>query len=177
MQATRSDITRRLWDRVNVIYDDDSCWEWTGGLQSNRRARIRYNGSYQYVYRIAWQLANGPIPEGMYICHHCDNSICCRPSHLFVGTHRDNMIDGLMKGIVTLPTNVPQGATHHSARGSDELVVDVRKQFAAGVPQVVLCRKYGLTSKVISDWVNGKTRKGAGGPIARPGDKGIRRKV
>lgn len=50
------------------------------------------------AHRVAWTSANGPIPEGMNVCHHCDNRKCCEPGHLFVGTQSDNIRDAVAKG-------------------------------------------------------------------------------
>ena len=46
-----------------------------------------------YAHRMAWILANGEIPEGKYVCHHCDNPPCCNPDHLYIGTQVENMRD------------------------------------------------------------------------------------
>jgi hypothetical protein len=51
-----------------------------------------------YVHRIVWEAANGPIPDGMEVCHSCDNPPCARLEHLFLGTHRENLQDMARKG-------------------------------------------------------------------------------
>lgn len=50
------------------------------------------------VHRLSWELYNGPIPAGMYVCHRCDNKVCCNPEHLFIGSQKDNLQDCLSKG-------------------------------------------------------------------------------
>lgn len=88
-------IEERFWQNVGVSAD---CWEWQGtkdskgyGLITDRRKNIG-------AHRLSWQLCYGPIPDGLYVCHSCDNPSCVRPEHLFLGTNQDNQRDASAKG-------------------------------------------------------------------------------
>lgn len=70
------------------------CLEWTGYVH---RGGYGYSGP-RAAHRKAWQLVNGPIPAGLQICHRCDNRVCCLPSHMFLGTAKDNSDDAVAKG-------------------------------------------------------------------------------
>lgn len=66
-------------------------WNWTGSADDKGRGRAWVGDKLTLVHRAVWEFANGLIPQGMLLCHHCDNPRCANPAHLYVGTHRDNM--------------------------------------------------------------------------------------
>lgn len=74
------------------------CWEWKRGKTPAGYGRIVINGRGEYAHRVAYELVHGKIPEGMHVCHSCDNPACCNPAHLWVGTPKDNMQDRDTKG-------------------------------------------------------------------------------
>jgi hypothetical protein len=85
----------RFWSRVRK---GDDCWEWLGRTSTNGYGAVWADKRDRRAHRVAWELVNGPIPDGLYVCHHCDNKRCVRPDHLFIGTATDNMQDALRKG-------------------------------------------------------------------------------
>lgn len=88
---------KRFWKRVNKNTGTE-CWHWAAGVGSRGYGEVKRVGVKMVASRAAYEIANGPIPEGMYVCHKCDNPRCVRPDHLFVGTCRDNIRDSVKKG-------------------------------------------------------------------------------
>jgi hypothetical protein len=94
-----SDVNERFWGKVNMG-NVDECWEWQALRQYQGYGQFRLSQPRRQVqaHRFAWELTNGPIPDGIMVCHKCDNPPCCNPGHLFLGTHMDNMADMVTKG-------------------------------------------------------------------------------
>lgn len=94
----------KFWKQVEIVSDDDSCWLWKGSKLPKGYGTItvgsRTDGSRRqmYAHRLAFEVANGPLLPGEYVCHRCDVPSCCRPSHLFRGTPTDNNADMAAKG-------------------------------------------------------------------------------
>jgi hypothetical protein len=74
------------------------CWVWTSKHNDLGYGMLMVNYQRWYAHRLAWTLANGPIPDGLCVLHRCDNPPCVRPAHLFLGTRTDNAKDRDQKG-------------------------------------------------------------------------------
>ena len=85
-----------------LIDDSEKCWLWIGPTSNGRYGQFgrgsKPNEIRVKAHRFSWELFNGPIPEGMKVLHSCDNPPCVNPSHLFLGTQKDNAQDAIRKG-------------------------------------------------------------------------------
>lgn len=92
--------------------------------------RINVNGKRVGAHRFAYETAIGPIPEGLCVCHRCDNPSCVRPEHLFAGTDKDNAQDRQQKGrsgFQRYPEIVKCGESHHAAKLTEKRVKLMRE--------------------------------------------------
>lgn len=84
------------------VHKTDDCWEWTAARMSSGYGGFYWQRGRVPAHRFSWEIAFGAIPEGMFVCHHCDNRLCVRPDHLFLGTALDNARDCVAKGRLAL---------------------------------------------------------------------------
>lgn len=141
-----------FWVKVNKT---DTCWLWTAATTNGGYGVVNHRGVISRAHRLAWEWENGPVPTGMQMCHHCDNPKCVRPSHLFIGTAKENMEDMARKG----RSNAPKGERCYTAKISDAEATDIRQRFAAGgISKKRLAEEYGLHSSHVGRIINGRKR-------------------
>ena len=142
-----------FWNKVNKT---DGCWLWTGHRTTNGYGRLHFDGRGIQAHRLAWEWTNGPIPEGLRVCHRCDVPNCVNPEHLFLGTQQDNIRDMYAKG--RFPKYPRYGEYGTAAKLTWPLVYKIRERYAAGgVTYTSLGREFGMHQSAIGKAIRGET--------------------
>jgi len=148
-------LVERFW---KLVRKTDACWLWAGNIGRDGYGRIRASKTELLLaHRLSWMIHFVAIPEGMFVCHKCDNPKCVNPEHLFLGTPLDNMRDMIAKGRER-HVNL-YGSEHGMAKLNEEKVMDIRRTYLKysrdyGAP--ALAKKYGVTKTTIKNVANNK---------------------
>ena|SRR3990172_13318213 len=137
-----------FWSKVRRGAKED-CWPWLAGTTGDSYGQFCVPGRILYAHRVAWGIANGlDIPPGIEVLHSCDNPICVNPTHLHLGTHRDNMLEKVSRG----RHNSPSGERSGMAKLTWESVRAIRKLYGTGTYSTrKLGAMFGVSNRNISD--------------------------
>ncbi len=139
----------RFWKRVTKA---DGCWEWTGN-RSHGYGLVCAGKKRVGAHRRSWEMANGPVPAGMWVLHKCDNPPCVRPDHLFLGHQKDNEADKVAKG------RQRYGSRHGNAKLTEDDVIDIRSLRSFGATLRDLSTSFAVAEGVISSIANRRAWK------------------
>lgn len=146
-------FARRFWAKVR---EGSGCWEWTGKLTKKGYGTLRPGGRESArvrAHRASWILHYGALPAGACVLHKCDNPPCVRPSHLFLGSHKDNVADCVRKGRRAPPI---RGSSNKSAKLKESDIPQIRALLSQGVRQRDTGRLYGVSQATILHINQGK---------------------
>lgn len=168
-------VADRFWSKVDKSGGQDACWIWTGAV-----SRTGYGNAWDGTlrkqfgsHRLAWVLANGKVPDGLCVCHKCDVRACCNPSHMFLGSQLDNVVDRERKGrgasrnvlsdagkrnfSLNGPQGVckhdwmrPRGDRVHTSKLSERDVIAIRKHRDEGESLRFISNAYGVSMSSVS---------------------------
>lgn len=139
-------VVERFWQKVDKTQD---CWRWTAHVGNTGYGQFMWADKKKVsAHRYSWELHNGPIPPGMFVCHTCDNRECVNPAHLFLGTHSDNMADMWEKGRGFVKRGRGEDSPH--VKLTDEKVRQIRLLGEQGVRQIEIAKRFGVTQASIS---------------------------
>jgi hypothetical protein len=167
----------RFWSKVDkngptLSGMDTPCWVWLGKPNQHGYGRLHVGGregTRWMAHRLSFTIANGAIPEGLEVCHRCDNPICVNPDHHFLGTQRENIEDAQKKGRVaagarhgmsTRPDRRPIGERHAGAILTAETVLEMRRLYRTGAYTYAdLGQRFGIHRVTARDAVVGRRWK------------------
>lgn len=148
---TYTDPIKRFWNKVDVRGEDD-CWEFQGALNSTGRGAFSIGRKNIKAHRYAYETKVGAIPDGMLVCHHCDNGKCCNPKHLFLGTMADNVRDMINKG----RKRVLRGDDDPKSKLNSGQVLEIVHLYKTGFfTQPHIARMFGVSRSAIESILNG----------------------
>jgi len=149
LRTTPRPVEESFWEKVEIGSASD-CWEWLASTHKDGYGRFR-NG---LAHRVSWKLSKGEIPQGMYVCHRCDNPLCCNPSHLFLGTQADNMSDMVNKG----RCHDHHGENNPKSKLTEKDVFEIHRMKNSGLfSNKQIASSFGVTPTTISYALSGKT--------------------
>jgi hypothetical protein len=149
-----------FWSKV-LKGNPDECWEWIGAKFPQGYGLMAIGGrppkgKHIKAHRISYEINIGEIPDGMIICHKCDNPPCVNPNHLFLGTYQDNSDDKISKH----RGKWLSGEDNASHKLTQSQVEEIRRLY---IPRIVsthkLAKQFGVDQQVIWSIVNYKTWK------------------
>lgn len=145
----------RFWSKVQK--DEEGCWIWTGTTNGKGYGQFSVGGRgvanwrTRSAHKVSWELAYGPVPDGLLIRHFvCARPLCVRPDHLRLGTKRDNAEDARRDGTLAV------GERSSSAKLTDAQVAEIRQLLGQGVQQRMIAKTFGVNHRIISNIFVGK---------------------
>ena len=133
------------------------CLVWTGAVNDKDKTKgygvIQILGRTKFVHQVAYELAHGKIPRGKVVRHTCDNRLCCEPTHLILGSHKENTQDMVDRG------RSAKGSKHGRAKLTEKDVLAIREANSKGTKQAELARNYSVAETTIEAILKRKTWK------------------
>ena len=150
-------LASRFWSKIEPIHlvPFGGCWNWVGAKRlgyGSITMRLK-NGTAKIMqaHRIAYLMTNGEIPNGLFVLHHCDNRLCVKPDHLFLGTNSDNMQDMIQKGRASL---------EHKKKLSPAQVQAIQEKYSKRASQLKIAKDEGVEQFQVSRIIRGKKVRG-----------------
>lgn len=133
----------------HLVRNENGCLEW-GRAKTKGYGSVWIDGVWYQAHIYAWRRSFGDIPAGLMVCHTCDNGLCCEETHLFLGTHQDNMDDMVRKGRQS-KVAPHKGEESPSAVLTEDDVLEIRRLCAEGnLNQIQIGVMFGIEQAQVS---------------------------
>lgn len=159
MEKQKSKNGRYISDHKDIFYRHveidaaDKCWEWKAykNLRGYGQTKIGgRNGKHMLSHRLSWLVHFGEIPDGLHVCHTCDNPPCVNPAHLFLGTNLDNIKDRMKKNRSAKPWKGVPREKHPNCRFSAEDVLEMIRLRKAGNSILKIAPLFNISTRHVS---------------------------
>lgn len=155
---------------MSKVQKTDSCWIWMASAMPNGGyGHLHFKGkSKAQAHRVSYLLFKGDIPDGLLVCHKCNNKRCVNPDHLYLGTNRQNVLDAIRDGLYA-NRKYARGSKASHAKLTDDQVREIRDKYgdivnlgkkirsANGVTMQQLSKEYGISFAQINHLINRHT--------------------
>ena len=136
-------VIRKFNDSI-VPVTESGCWIWMGNTNGRGYGILSFKGKLIPAHRFSWIIKNGAIPSGINVLHHCDTPACVNPTHLFLGTQKENIHDCIKKGRFKLPETI--GEKNSQSKLTEDQVLAIRKDNRS---QRAIAKDYCVSQKLI----------------------------
>lgn len=144
--------------KANYTETQSGCWQYYKCNSVTGRAVIGIGSKSYYAYRVMWEIMNGPIPDGLYCCHKCDNPACINPDHIFLGDAKANYHDAINKGHAKFPVS-SRGEANPNAKLSDQDIRQMVDEYrSTPISQSALGHKYGIAQSTVGRILRAESR-------------------
>lgn len=160
----------RFMENATAQNGVDGCWEWPKSINPQTgygsfMVRIDGKSVLKTAHRMSFTVFRHEIPDGMDVCHTCDNRKCFNPAHLFLGTALDNMRDMLRKGrggqanpradgwvhpSIAKPERLTRGAKHYAAKISDATALEIKDLLLQDCKMAEVARRLGVSYRTVT---------------------------
>lgn len=144
----------RFYSKISKTPTNTGCLDWLGRCNDDGYGTCMIGRDNWLAHRVAWMLANGPIPDGLCVLHRCDRPTCCRVEHLFLGTRTDNNQDRDEKGRHV--SNPVRGEKCPWVKITEQDVIAIRSDIYRGWTLVAIAERFGISKGQVSRILRGE---------------------